>query len=329
MEQYIGVDLHKAFFQVAAVDVAGIRVWEERFPFTPLGIAGFVNRCAVGDRIAVEASGPTWPFADAVGANGQSLVIVDPRKTRLKAGYAAKTDRLDARRLADALRRESVVSVYYPSLAVRQLRELCRYRATVVRLRVGIKQRIHALLLRHAVIPPRCSDLFGVRGQRWLATVTLPDFAGQSLTAQRALLLWVSDQLTQLTTQVRACALGDPVAQALDQIVGIGAILGLFVRAEVGDITRFPDAPHLASYAGLVPSVEQSGGRCYYGRITREGSPWLRWALVEAAIHRMRPRDPLGRWATQLAIRKGALKARVAVARRLCEEIFDAWPRTV
>jgi transposase len=327
MEQYIGVDLHKAFFQVAVVDPTGGRLWEDRFPHTAPGIEAFLQRCAAPSRVAVEASGPTWVFADALVAQGLDVVVVDPRRTRLKAGCAAKTDRLDARRLADAVRRDSVVRVYYPPPEVRQLRELCRYRASLVRLRVGLKQRIHALLLRHAVVRPRCSDLFGARGQRWLATVDLPAYAGQSLRGYRQVLAWVTTQVTDTTAAVEARAATDPIATALDAIVGIGAILGLMIRAEIGTITRFPDAAHLASYAGLVPRVSQSGGRCHYGAITREGPPWLRWALVEAAIHRTRRKDDLGRWATQLAIKKGALKARIAVAHRLCDEIVLAWPR--
>ena len=65
----------------------------------------------------------------------------------------------------------------------------------------------------------------------------------------------------------------------------------------------------------------------YYGRITRRGSPWLRWALVEAAIHRIKDTDRRGAWGRRLAVRKGALKARVAMARRLCEEIVIIWRR--
>ena len=83
----------------------------------------------------------------------------------------------------------------------------------------------------------------------------------------------------------------------------------------------------MASYAGLVPRVERSGGRQWSGRITKTGSPWLRWALIEAAIHQFRRQDPLGRWARQLALRKWMLKARVAVARALCDEVLTTWPR--
>jgi transposase len=102
-------------------------------------------------------------------------------------------------------------------------------------------------------------------------------------------------------------------------------VLALLIRAEVGDMGRFPTAGHLASYAGLVPRVDASAGRYRYGRITRRGSPWLRWALVEAALHGPRRQDPTGRWARRLAIRKGALKARVACARSLCDDIRAAW----
>ena len=81
----------------------------------------------------------------------------------------------------------------------------------------------------------------------------------------------------------------------------------------------------MASYAGLVPRVASSGGRTRYGRITKTGSPYLRWALIEAAMQAMRRPDAVGRWARRLAVRKNALTARTAAARRLCEELVTAW----
>ena len=81
----------------------------------------------------------------------------------------------------------------------------------------------------------------------------------------------------------------------------LARILGVTIRAEIGAIERFPDPAHLASYAGLVPRVAGTGGRVRYGAITKRGSAWLRWALVEAAIHGTRRRDAVGRWGRQLA----------------------------
>src|SRR5437762_10614299 len=148
MEQYIGVDLHKQFFQACAMNPSGDRVWEMRFPRTAGGLTLFRGRCGGETAIAVEACGPTWAFVDAIAGAGARVCVVDPRKTRLKAGFAAKTDRLDARRLADALRRDSVVSVYVPPPAIRELREVCRGRHQVIRLRTRLAQMIRSLLLR-------------------------------------------------------------------------------------------------------------------------------------------------------------------------------------
>ena len=121
--EYIGIDLHKAFFQVCAVTPSGDRRWEARFARTAEGFAQFLPRVSAATALAVEASGPTWAFVDTVTATGARICVVDTRKTKLKAGYAAKTDRLDARRLADALRRDSVASIYVPPPAIRALRE--------------------------------------------------------------------------------------------------------------------------------------------------------------------------------------------------------------
>ena len=163
--EYIGIDLHKAFFQVCAVTGTGERQWEQRWPTTDAGIAGLLARCGLDSRVAVEASSPTWAFVDRIVDHVGAVHVVDSRKTRLKAGYAAKTDRLDAQRLADALRRDSVVGIYYPPPAIRNLRELCRYRCQLARLQASLKQRIHALLLRHGVTVP-LKQLFGFFAQQ-------------------------------------------------------------------------------------------------------------------------------------------------------------------
>lgn len=320
-KHYIGVDLHQAFFQVCAVTATGERVWEERFPRTAAGMAAFLARCQADTAVAVEASTPTWHFAYVIAGGVGELRIVDSVKTRLKAGYAAKTDRLDARRLADALRRDSVVGIYYPPMAIRELRELCRGRHTLVQTRTRLVQRIRALLLRQGLVEAHRL----VRRDAVLDTLTLPPRAAASLAQLRRVLAAVRTELVVVEREVQTLASHDPIATRLQQIPGVGPVLALLIRAEIGDLSRFPTPGHLASYAELVPRVEASAGRYRYGRITKRGSPWLRWALVEAAMHAPRRPDAVGRWARRLAIRKGALKARVASARSLCDDICTAW----
>jgi transposase len=322
-EHYIGVDLHQAFFQVCAVTASGERAWEGRFPRTDAGMAALLTHCDRRTALAVEASSPTWHFADAVVGGVGDLRVVDPVKTRLKAGFAAKTDRLDARRLADALRRESVVGIYYPPLAIREWRELCRFRVTVVQVRTALVQRLRAVLLRQGIVDRR--RLAAPPSDTWLETLRLPPRAAASVAGLRRLLAVVRAEARVLDEEVRTAAAADDVAVRLQEIPGIGPVLALMIRAEVGDIRRFPSPGHVASYAGLVPRVEASAGHVRHGRITRRGSPWLRWALIEAAMHGTRRTDRIGRWGRRLVARKGALKARVALARALCGEVFTQW----
>jgi len=287
----------------------------------------FADRCHPDTHIAVEATGPTWHFVDALHPTGAPICVVDTRKTRLKAGYAAKTDRLDARRLADALRRESVVSIYIPPVAVRELRELCRGRHHLVRVRTRVVQTIRALLLRSGVGDPPVTRLYSPRGLAWVAAVHLPADSDAVLRRLERVLHRVHEEASAADAAVRARASTDPIVHALETIAGMGPVLGLTLRAEIGAITRFPDGPHLASFAGLVPAVDISANHRWYGRITRKGSPWIRWALVEVAMHAMKRHDLTGRRARRIAVRKGALKARVALARMLCEDVVRVWPR--
>lgn len=323
--EYIGIDLHKAFFQVCALSPTAEARWAQRWPTTDAGIAALLQRCGPHSHVAVEASSPTWAFVDRVVAHVGSVQVVDTRKTRIKAGYAAKTDRLDAQRLAEALRRDSVVGIYYPPPAIRDLRELARYRCHLARLQASVKQRIHALLVRQGVPTPRA--LFTQRGAQWLDALMVPGWAGAELRGLRQVLADVRTQLVPLLSAMRTMAATDPIVRRLDQHPGFGPVFSVTLRAEIGTITRFPDGPHLASYAGVVPRVERSGQRAWSGRITKSGSPWLRWVLIEAAIHQFRRDDDFGRWARRLAVRTGILKARVAVARALCTEIVAVWPR--
>jgi len=327
--EYIGIDLHKAFFQACAVTPSGERRWERRFPRTTDGIAQFVAR-GVGPQqaIAVEASGPTWAFVDALAPTGAAVCVVDPRKTKLKAGFAAKTDRLDARRLADALRRESVVSIYIPPPALRELREVCRGRHQVVRLRTRLAQMIRSLLLRCDAGEPPGTRLYAPRALAWLTQVQLAPEADRQLRRLERLYRAIHTDAQAADAEVKDRAAADPIAGALAGMTGLGPVLALTIRAEVGDIRRFANGPALASYAGLVPRVDRSADRAYHGRITKDGSPWLRWALVEAAMPAMKRTDATGRWARRLAVRKGGAKARVALARVLCDDVVALWPRS-
>lgn len=191
----------------------------------------------------------------------------------------------------------------------------------------GKSQATHSrVVAAEGVAAPKA--VFTTRGTQWLDTLALKWWAASELRGLRQVLADVRTQLVPVLTAMRALIVGDPIVRALDRVPGFGPVFSVTLWVEIGTITRFPDGRHLASYAGLVPRVASSAGRQWSGRITKTGSPWVRWTLVEAAIHQFRRQDDLGRWARRLAVKTGILKARVEVARRLCDEVFAQWPRT-
>jgi transposase len=218
------------------------------------------------------------------------------------------------------------VSIYIPPPAIRELREVCRGRHHLVRVRAKLMQSIRSLLLRQDAGDPPVTRLVSPRARVWLQRVRLE---GETQAVRQRLihaLEAIDTEATAADAVVRAKAAADPIAQALQGLTGIGPVVALTLRAEIGAIERFADWTRLASYAGLVPRVDASAGRVRRGPITRAGSPWLRWALVEAAIHAMKRTDATGRWARRLAVRTGILKARVALARQLCRDVVRVWP---
>ncbi|MEM3718504.1 MAG: transposase [Candidatus Bathyarchaeia archaeon] len=110
---------------------------------------------------------------------------------------------------------------------------------------------------------------------------------------------------------------GDDDVRLLMTIPGLGYYLALLVKAEIGDVSRFKSGDHLCSYAGLVPSTYNNGGVTRHGGITREGSRWLCWAMVEAAMTHVKYDTSITRSYHRIAERRGRKTAIVATARRL------------
>ena len=227
-QEYIGVDLHKAFFQACAMSPTGERTWEGRFPRTADGVARFIARgVARRRRWRSKRVGRRGRSSTRCEPTGARVCVVDPRKTKLKAGFAAKTDRLDARRLADALRRESVVSIYIPPPAIRELREVCRGRHQLVRLRTRVAQMIRALLLRCDAGEPPGTRLYAPRALAWLAAAQLPPDADRTLRRLERLYQAIHVDAQAADAEVRRRAAADPIAVALTELVGIGPVMAL------------------------------------------------------------------------------------------------------
>lgn len=319
---HAGMDMHKRFSVVTVVDDEGRGVVEgRRLRNKETELLAFFRELDQEVRVVLEA-GPNWMWmCDLLDDYGIDNKLCHPLKTKAIASAKIKTDKLDSKILSHLLRMDFIPESYKPDSGTRNLRELLRYRAFLVRERTRTKNAVHALLARGNIDNPY-TDLFGKAGLSYLRGLELPP-------VRRACLDGYLNLLSSLSTEIKAAeqAVGEefkvsPQARLLCTIPGVGPLLSLFILSEIGDISRFPTSRQLSSHAGLVPSISQSGGTVRHGRITRQGSTWLRWALVEAAIHAVGRPGPLRDHYSRLKRKKGNKVARVAVARKISTYIF-------
>ena len=189
-------------------------------------------------------------------------------------------------------------------------------------MRSRVQSQLHALLADLGVIP-ELTTLSGPARRRWLADLPMPASARGRLDAGLRLIDAITVEVAHADADLRTTFANDRRVQRLLPIPGVGLVTAATVVAEVWDIQRFPSPQRLCSWAGLTPGERTSDAHTRCGHITKQGSRWLRWMLVEAATSAVR--DPqLGRFASQIAQRRGSKIARVALARRLLTLCFYA-----
>ena len=261
---------------------------------------------------------------DQLERAGWDVEVADSRKVKGIAPLAAKTDRIDARVLAELARRELVPAIWLPDPTVRAERERARFRLYLVRHRTALKNRIHATLMTFGH-PVPMADLFGVAGRELLERLVVPEPWATSIATSLRLVDQLDGDIEACAAELRAMGADHPYVPLLRTAPGIGWVLAYTIAAEIGDIGRFSRPKQLVGYTGLCPIVRQSGGRDDRGPLARNGPRYLRWALIEAAVHASRHsayRERYERTKQRLGRQRGAKVARVDLARQLCEAIW-------
>ncbi len=193
-------------------------------------------------------------------------------------------------------------------------------------LRTAVKNRVQAILSKNGITCPY-SDLFGKKSRAWLASLALRDCYRKSLEGYRALAETLAGEIQTVEEKVRALAEASSQARLLMTMPGISYYSSLLILAEIGEIDRFPSSGHLCSYAGLVPSVYSSGGTTRTGKITKCGSSWLRWILVENTHHAIKGTYRFESLYRRVCARSGKNVAKVAVARKMLVCIYQMLKR--
>jgi transposase len=313
---YVGIDLHRRSSHVAVFDEQGLELLSRRVANDPEVLRAIFAELGGEARVALEAAfGWEW-LADLLEAEGIELHLAHPRRTKAIAAARVKTDAVDARTLAHLLRADLLPEAYVAPRELRELRELLRHHIGLTHLRTALKNRVHALLARQGV-QHRRAELFGPRGRAFLGELALPEASRRRLESLLALVADFDRELAAVKREIQARAKDDPRVSVLTRIPGVGAFIALLVIAEVGDVGRFPSARHLASFAGLTPRVRNSGDRVRLGPISHQGSPHLRWGLVQAAQTAVQADGPLKSFYERIKQRRGSRVAKVAVAREI------------
>lgn len=319
--QYVGFDIHKRFTFYTQMDATGEIQRQGKLENTHEALAAFFADIDEPAQVALEASINWYHLYDLLESLHIPVTLAHPLRTRAIAEAKVKTDKVDSTILAHLLRADLVPAAYIPPQTIRDLRELLRYRAALVRVQTSIKNRVHAILLKHGHQCPY-TDAFGVQGRAWLTTLSLRPVYQHAIHGFLEILDVLRTQIRDASRLIDQEAKATPVVQTLCTLPGVGHYTALLILAEIGDIKRFPHPKQLVSYAGLAPIVRASGGHIQIGHLSKQGSAWLRWILVEAAQHA--PRRP-GRYHdlyNRLARRKGTKIARIAVARELLTKAY-------
>ena len=319
---HVGVNLHQRFCYMTALEARGKILQAGPVSNEKLALRRYFRQFRGKEvQVAVEACG-FWPgFREVVEPEVKRLVLVHPQRVKAIASAKLKNDRVDSATLAHLLRCDLLPESWKADRETQARRQQVRLRATLVRQRTRLKNQVHAVLHQQGLRSP-VTDLFGKRGRRWLAGVQLPVQARESVNLCLRLLDGYSEEIQTQNLQLREKAKQDKRAGWLMTIPGIGECSAMMLLAEIGEIGRFQDKEALCSYAGLVPRVRESAGKAARGGITRQGSPWMRWILVEAAQVATRSSPAAKRYYERLARKKHKHVARVALARKLLIAVY-------
>jgi transposase len=322
----IGLDLHKRESQLCILADDGAiterRIVTSRERFT----AVLGNRAPA--RILLEASTESEWVARHLEALGHTVIVADPNYAPMYATRRrrVKTDKRDARTLAEALRLGAYRVAHRVSSERRHVRAELAVREALVRTRTRYIALAKALVRRDGLrVAASESHLVAQR----IAALELSDALAAELFPLFAILAPINEQIAAADRRIAALTASDPVVALLTTAPSIGGITASAIVATVDDVTRFGTAHQFEAFIGLVPGERSSGEKRRIGRITKTGNARVRYLLVEAGWRILRSHDAdtaaLRAWALNIAERRGKRIAVVALARRLAGIVFAMW----
>ena len=321
--EYCGLDISNKSTSICVIGETGKILKEQSVATGAKEIAKVLEKFGKV-RCVIEASPLAESLAEGIERAGHKVEIIDVRQAKCITQSKKKTDRLDARKLAQMCRVGWYTVVHRKSGYARELRTYLTARMQIVKAATGLQAAIRGLLRAHGVVVPLGKKNF----EQVVKKVLAESSELVRLAIEPLLENWehLQSEEKRMYKELRKYVVSkDRRLMRLMTVPGVGPATAAGFLATIDDPRRFTSPDQVASYLGLVPAVYQSGEREVKGRITKHGDSLLRWLLVESAgvlLSHSNYDGALKSWGLKLQETKGFGKARVAVARKLACLLF-------
>jgi len=316
----IGCDFHPSWQQVSWVDSETGDCGERKLVHVTGDAQQFYQQLVAPVLIGMEATGNSQWFIELVEDLGHAIWIGDAAQIRASYVRKQKTDKRDAAHILKLMMENRFPRLWTPDREQRDLRQLVLHRHKLVILRARVKNELQHLSLNKGV--QRKHRLWSQAGQKMLRELPLKPWAACRREDLLGLLSMLNQQIGKLDDAVQTAAEEDPQAKLLMTQPGVGPNTALAYVLTIGEVSRFQRGKQVASYLGLIPREESSGGRQKLGSITKQGNRMLRSLLVEAAQVAVQHDPGLRQQYLHRCHQKPKGVAKVATARKLAVRLY-------
>lgn len=336
MKMSLGVDLHKTQFTVCflsedrKIQETGI------FPVNEKGFESFLAKASDYSEMeyevsaAVESTGNARYFRNKLLVAGIDVKVVNTLKFKVVNESVKKTDKHDARTLAEFLEKDMLPESVLCSQESEDLRRVLKTRTILVRTMVSVKNQIHGLLLGYGIESKKGSLQSKKERQRILEGLADHRYIGNAAKAVKPLFDTIdqlSEQVKNLEKVISDLIEKDEDVELLMTVPGIGLITASTIRAYMDDINRYDSPKKFASYIGLAPWVQNSNETIHHGHITKRGPTELRTALVQSVLGMVRNSHITGEYRIMSKYRvmkkvKGSGQSIIATARKMSTIVY-------
>jgi len=318
--QFVGLDIHLKHINACIRNNAGKIEIQTKFKTEPDAMDRFlVHVDKENSKIVIEACS-CWEFVyDYLTDAGYKVILANPSQIEKKKGR--KTDKLDAKKLSKLLHADMIPEAYAAPRDVRDQRSLTRLKQSLTELRTEVKNKVNAILIRNGIVHGY-SDVFGKAGTQYLRSIDLEIRDKYQIDTYLDTVSNIDKQIIDVTERIEEVEVRNPDIKIVRSHPGFDYYMSLLFIGEIGDNRRFQSYNKLTAYAGLDPSVSQSGEKCYIGHITKKGNKRLRWCLVQAAHVAVMHDSKYAKIFHKISARKNANVAYVAVARKILKTLY-------